>query len=165
MKCFLAWVAIVGVPVANKTMANMKDKTLRRKPALKTSQFLKSENLAPPKLGTEQIIQILRASVAVHTYALKNGRIRELSFQLFCNRNFSVTMLNDARFLQLVTDNSKAKAHLSNKMSVPTAFEEQLYFYVVALISRKVERMKLNIVQNARNSTMEDMKANLARKA
>lgn len=48
-------------------------------------QLLKCENLALNVHETEQICHVLRASLAVHMYALKDGRTRELLFQLFLN--------------------------------------------------------------------------------
>lgn len=87
------------------------------------ARFKKSENLALRTLGPEQIRQVRRASLAVHTYAMNSGPIWELLFHLSCNRNFIVTPLNGARFLQLILDNIHANGYLLYKMSAPTSFK------------------------------------------
>lgn len=67
-------------------------------------------------------------------------------------------MLNGVRFLWSVLENSRAKAHLPSEKSMEAVFEAKLYFYAVALVSRKFERKKLVIAHNARNSTINGMK-------
>lgn len=49
------------------------------------SQFLKSKNIALRRLGTSQIRWVLRASLAVYTYAMRSIRILEL-FYVFIER-------------------------------------------------------------------------------
>lgn len=53
-----------------------------RTSAQEVSQFLKWAILALQKLGTEAVLQLLKASLTVHTYAMKDGLIRELSSPL-----------------------------------------------------------------------------------
>lgn len=53
----------------------MKDKAPQRKSAVKMSQFFKSEDETLRELETEQILQVLRAFLVVHTYSLRIGRI------------------------------------------------------------------------------------------
>lgn len=43
-------------------------------------QFLKSVILAHRELKAEQIVQVLKASMAVHTYVLKDSQVQELFF-------------------------------------------------------------------------------------
>lgn len=69
---------------AKKAMETMEGTVSRKKSALRTSQFLKSEKLALPELGSEQISQVFRSSPATYTYALKDSRTRELFFHIFC---------------------------------------------------------------------------------
>lgn len=83
--------------------------------ALKLCQILRSESVALHEPGTGQIIQVLRASLRVRTYAMKYGRISKLLFHFFRQRDFPVTVLNCARVLQFVLDNNQAKAHILTK--------------------------------------------------
>lgn len=90
-------------------------------------------------LGAEQISHVLKASRAINTYALIDGRIRELFFNMFRDRDYQGSLVNDARFLQLVLKlNSRGVAQKLKGMSVPTAFESQLYFHTHVMFRRKV---------------------------
>lgn len=102
VKSFLVWVATVIVPAAEEIMAGREVEASRKKSALRTMQFMKSENPAFCKLEIQRVLQVFRASLTVYTYAVKHGRIRELLFHSSCDWNFSVTPLNSRRFLQLV---------------------------------------------------------------
>lgn len=151
--------------MAKDIKVSIEFKASRRKAELRMSQFLKSEYLAFHELGTEQIRLVLRAALPIHTYMLKDSRTRELFFHLFHNQNFLITPLKSVLLLQLVLDNSQAKAQLSYEMSAPIVFDAQLYYYVAALMSRKVERKNRNIFRNVLNSTMAAMAGQLVRKA
>lgn len=84
---------------------------------------------------------------------MEDSRIRKLYFHLFHERPFSVTVLNGARLLQMVLDNSQVGAQIPWEMSVQTALAKQLCFHTMALMRRKLGRKKLNIARNAVNST------------
>lgn len=120
----------------------------RRKFALKMFQFLKCENLALRKLRTEQFRPVLVASLAVHTYALKNGGIRELFLRVFCKQNSPVSLPNSSRFLQLVLDYRQAKTWMPYKISVPTAFETELYFHALVLMSTEATWKRAKVDRN-----------------
>lgn len=94
--------------------------------------------LAPGRFETEQICQVLRDSLTIYTYALNDGRIRELFFHIFCDCNFPVALLSGQRFSQLVPDNTQPKAQSSHKMRVPIALEAQLCIDAAALMIREV---------------------------
>lgn len=96
----------MAVPAANEVMKSTEVKDSRRKPALKMPQFLTSESLALRELGTEKIRQVLRASLGVHTYVMKDGRIIELFAHFFRERNFPATVRNGARVFPLLIDTS-----------------------------------------------------------
>lgn len=98
-----------------------------------------------------------RKSLAVHTYSVKGGRIRALFFHDFLCRNLSVTLLNVARFLQLVLGNSPAKVQKPCELSMRTTLDAQFYFHTRALMIREVRRKKPNIIHNALNSTLVDV--------
>lgn len=68
-----------------------------------------TKNMALYKLETEQIRQVLRASLAIHTYVMMKGRIRELFFHVVRNRNLPVNLLNELPFLQTMLHNNQAK--------------------------------------------------------
>lgn len=89
---------------------------------LEIFKYLRSENLKHDELGSEHIGQVLTASLAVHTYVIKNGRIQNLLFHPLCVRNFPVILLSSARVVQFVIECSQAKAHKPYKMRMPTAF-------------------------------------------
>lgn len=107
----------------------MKINFSRRKYALKAYQLLKIENLPLHELGTQYASQALRSSVAVYTYAMKDGRIQKLFFHVFYERHFPVTKLDGATFLQMVFDSSHSKAQISYEMRMPTALGAQPYFH------------------------------------
>lgn len=96
VKRFQERVAIVALLVANEIMMRMEVRPLWRRSALKVSGMMISECLELRELGTEQIFQDTGASLAVYTYAMEDSWITELLFHFFCERNFSVTLLNGA---------------------------------------------------------------------
>lgn len=69
-----------------KILKSMRVMALRRKSALKTSQFFKSEKPALRKLGTENICQVLRVILEVNKHVLNHGGA--LFFRLFTNGTF-----------------------------------------------------------------------------
>lgn len=145
MKSFLEWDTTAAVPAAKEILESMEVEALLRKSALKISQFLENEDLAVCELRAKQISHVLRALLPVHTYALQDGRSQELYFHCFCERNFSGTLLNGARFSQLVLDDFQTKTHLTDKMSRLKALEAELYFHAIALRSREARRKIINI--------------------
>lgn len=107
---------------------------------MKDSLFLTNENLVLREFNTEQIRQVIKSSLAAHMNTVKDVQIRELLSYIFCERHFSVTLLNKTQFLHFALVNSQAKVQTPCKMSVLIAFEEQLYFHTKALISRGAGR-------------------------
>lgn len=117
----------------------MEGKWSRLRFYLKAFWFLSSDNLALRELRTEKIFQVFRASLAMCTYALKNGQIREWFFHMIRNRDYPAALANGTRFLQLFLDNnSRRNAQMPNGMRVPTTFKTQLYFHVLVCLSRRV---------------------------
>lgn len=91
----------------------MEEKVSRRKSELSESQFLTSDNLALHELRNEQFRQVLRASLAIRTYALKDSLIRKLFFKMFSDQNYPAAVPNGARSLHLVPDsNSRGNAQI-----------------------------------------------------
>lgn len=73
-------------------------------------------------------------------------------------------MQNGVWVLQLVLHFSQAKAPIPLEMIMRTVFEAQLYFHEVRLVCVEATRKKLIIIQNAENSTLAAMTAQLAQK-
>lgn len=76
-----------------------------RMPPIKESESLASEKLELREVRTELVCPVLREHLAVHTYAMKDGRIQEWLFHLFGKSGFPVTVPNGAKFMQLVLTN------------------------------------------------------------
>lgn len=104
VKIFLEWVVTKAFLAAEEIMVILKVRFLWRKSALRAFQFLKSENRALHELEAEQSSQLLRTSLVVQMYSMEDDRVGLLFFHVCRERNFSVTLLNCARFLQLVLD-------------------------------------------------------------
>lgn len=101
---------------------------------MKESQFLTSKSLVRHELGTERTRLVLKASLAVNTYALKDSRIQGVTFQMIRERNASPSLLNGAWFLQLFLDrNGHVEAQMPYEMSGSTAFDAQPYFHAIVL--------------------------------
>lgn len=149
-KIILNWVAKAAVPVAREIMVSVKVEALRRNIALKLLQFLKSENLALRELQTEQIYQGPRASLTVHTYTMKDGRIQEIFLYLFHNWNSRVSLLNRAWFFWLVLNKNQANAHLPSEMRELIALVAQLYYHSLALVCRKGHKKSLTVPETQR---------------
>lgn len=123
-----------------KNMEEMMVKVSRSKSATKKVKFLKSGKLALCKIVVEQTRQVLKTSLTVHTYAMKNSRIRELFIHVFSRKSCPGTLLNDTRLLQLTLDSSQVEAQIQYEMTLSIAFASQLSFQAIALMSRKAER-------------------------
>lgn len=61
-------------------------------------------------------------------------------------------------------DDIQAKPPMLYEVSLPKAFEAQLYCFELALMSKEVVRKKLNIVQNVVNTTLGGMLFHLVQK-
>lgn len=96
-----------GSSSGNEILGKMEVMFSRRKPAIKESQFLKIAILVSKETGTEQIRHVLRASMAINAYAMKDSPIQKIFFHLFCDWCFFITLVNYAQLLQLVLDNSQ----------------------------------------------------------
>lgn len=92
-----------------------------------------------PELLTEQVSKVLRASLSVHIYAGRYGRIREKFLHRLRKWNVLATLLNCVQFLQSVLDNSQEKAHIPYGMRVRTAVETQLNFYAMTFLVEELE--------------------------
>lgn len=154
-----------SAPTEKESMERMEFKSFRRKYTLNQSQFLKSKNLAHCRLRTMKLLQVFTVSMTGHSYAMKASRSPELYLDVCCNRNLPVTLLNGAHFLQLVLYNNEAKERMPNEMSMPTAFEANLYFHSTFFGRREAGRNKLNISGNAVNSTVASIEFQLVYKA
>lgn len=63
-------------------------------------------------------------------------------------------MLNGARFLWLVVENSQIKGRMAYKMSVPTMSLKNVSFHGMILMSREAGMKKLNIHRCASNNKL-----------
>lgn len=84
---------------------------------------------------------------------MSDGGIRDLFIYFFCKENFPFNSLHGARFLLLVPNSSRAKAHIPYEMIVPILFEEPPSFHAMALMNGRIGRKKLNIVRDCLNAT------------
>lgn len=85
----------------------------------KKVSIFKKWDMAHLEPETMVAFQIRRASLAVLTYAMKDGLIWQQLFQDFCGRNFTATLLNRARLLQFLLEYSQEKTKMLYAMIVP----------------------------------------------
>lgn len=71
---------------------------------------------------------------------MKDCWIQKFFSHVICKRNFSVTLLNGARFLQVMLDNSLANVQIPYEMSFSRSFETKLYFHALAFITEGGEK-------------------------
>lgn len=64
-------------------MKKIEVKPPRKMSALKESQLLKSASVVLPEVGSNQISHVHIVFLAVHTYMMKDGHIRELLPHVF----------------------------------------------------------------------------------
>lgn len=110
-------------------------------------------------LKTQQVCQVLRVCLALHTYTLNYDRVREFFLHIFREQNPPVTLTKGPRFLQLVLENSQAWSHSTYEMRMPIVSKVQLYFHTVSGLCRKLIMKKLSIIEIAVISAMEYMVA------
>lgn len=106
LKDFLMWARKAAVPATKDIISKMEENVSRRKSELKEFHFLTNDNLELRGLGTEQVCRALRASLAIYTYALKHGWIREPFFYMLQIQDYPASLFNKVKFLQLVQDRS-----------------------------------------------------------
>lgn len=75
--------------------------------SLKLSMIASYLDLNPQKIKTEQVRQILRAFIAVVTYAEKGSRMHELFYAHFRAKLGSVALMNRGQFLQSVFSSTR----------------------------------------------------------
>lgn len=163
-KFALQGTATKTIPAAEELMERVQLRLLKRWSALKVSQFLKSKKLAHPRAWNWAYPPEFRSSSGRWTYVMRNSRTEDLFVHLLFDRNFPVSLINSARFLQLVLDNSKRKAQVLYEMSVRTAFLEQIYCHEMVSVGRELSRKKLNIVQGPVNTTLGSVGGQLVEK-
>lgn len=118
VKMYLEYIVAATVSSAKERIKVMDVKDLWSSSSLRKSQFLKYENLARHELRGKRICRPNRASLAVYTYGMKNGRIQNLFFHIYLERNVSITLLNSVRFMQFVLDNIQTKAQIQSILGV-----------------------------------------------
>lgn len=92
LKAFSMCVERTAVPAAKDSVSQMEKKVSRQKTELNEYQFLISKNQVLCDLETEQICQIVRASLTIYTYVLKNVRIRERLFYMIRDLAYLVSL-------------------------------------------------------------------------
>lgn len=111
----------------------------RKKIELREPIFLEDENGAMCKLETEFLRQDLRAALAVHTYALKDGRIQQYFFMLFREKTLGTLLLNGGTIVQYILHTSaKRKKSAVQRLQVATSFEGLLFFNALVNLNRLV---------------------------
>lgn len=148
MKRVLEWATTTAVPDAKEIMKRMEVEVSRRKLTLKESEVTKIQMLALHDLGTKEVLQVLEAFLAFHTYGLKNGQIRNVYFYLLCERTIPVTSSNGKGLLSFVLDDIQVKVPMPYKMNVPTSAGADLYFHERASVSRGAVSKKPNMLRN-----------------
>lgn len=96
--------------------------------ALKILSYFSLKNLALSELGTKQNFVVPRVALLFRTYVMKNGKISDPSFLMFCERNLSGTLLNSPLLLQLVVRTFQSEAKMWNEVTAPTVFEAPLSY-------------------------------------
>lgn len=143
------WVKKAAFRAVKDIMSKMEEKVSKRKPELKEAPFLTSDGQALRELEAEQPSHALRASMAIHSYALMDNRIWELFFRMFPDQDYSGSLLSVTRFLQLVLDrNSRTKAQIPYGICVPIVFAARNYFHVLALHSQEAGLRKMRLMWN-----------------
>lgn len=69
-----------AVPAAKNIMDRMEAKVTSQRSKVEELQILTNNRMELFEIGIEQISLVLRASPALHSYVLNNGRIRKLFF-------------------------------------------------------------------------------------
>lgn len=92
-------------------------------------------------------------------------QIRERFIYFFCKRILSESLLNAARLLQVMLNNTPVKVRMPNAMSVPAALGTQLYFSTAVFFSRKVGKKTRTNTKHALNSSLAGMGVQLMQKA
>lgn len=117
-----------------------------------------------PKAGTEQVRQILTASMAVQIFAACDVRIASRLFTLFLEDLFSL-FLNVSTFVHSILAKKKAAAKISPLQSVPTTIETLLHFQGTKYESSCLQNRRLHAKPHWKTRIWTGVAADLVRRA
>lgn len=113
---------------------------------------------AAPKAPNGAIFQVLRFSLAIRTYVLKEGHILVFLFHLFGEQDYLPSLFNGTRFLYLVlVSNSQTKAHMQYGLIVTSALEMQLYFHALVMLNQRTGLYSMRFMRNTVNGVLVEM--------
>lgn len=110
-----------------------------RKKLLKQSMFAGDPSQVLLEIGTEQVRQVLPASLVVVIYAEQGTRVRERFYTLYCDWRCSVR-LNGEHFLQAILNSARRVAAGALDISPPSAFEAILFQHGISLLEEAAEK-------------------------
>lgn len=96
--------------------------------------FNDCDDLVLRELGTEQVRQILCASVAVRTYWLNDERIVYAFLYLFRDKQYTVAYVNGGRYLQRVLQTFQIRLGSLKGFDVPSTSEVLLLFHAFSFV-------------------------------
>lgn len=109
-----------GLPSAGQTLIAQQ---------VKNSMFCECNDLVPAELVTKQNFQILRASISVQTFGLREKWIIFMLLQCFQGNQCSVWYLNAGKFVQRVVQSSQRRRSAFEKLGGPSTLEVLLVFH------------------------------------
>lgn len=140
-KAFLGWPCNAGIPTACENVRMIADNAGRREQGknsialqLRTSMFCACDNLVTWDLGIQRVHQILRMSVSVQTYGLKEKRIASRNLQLSGGNQLQVGSLNDGSYLRPVVQTYQRWLNSPEGFEVPNTVEMLLFFHGLTFV-------------------------------
>ena len=136
---YLKWVRSSEEETSQVITKRFEEKSEKRTKVLKISVFQSAGadgDKVLAEMGTQQVRQIARAALAIHTFGRRDGRILEMFNNVFETMNTSTGFLVGPTFFHMIIHSTSKRSRKNPlNMTTPSTFECLLYFHSVALLS------------------------------
>lgn len=92
------------------------------------------------EIGTEQVLQMLRAGIVMALYRGMYERVHHMLHQVFMRSKPSMGNVKRGSYRLEILEARPRKSHIAQRMSHPSALEIQLYFYAPMLLEECMQK-------------------------
>lgn len=139
----LKWIISSNTVHAKKILNVERAKASGRSKLLNLTMSASSPGLNLQEIDTEQIQQILRTSLAVAAYAVREPPEREFFYSLFRVGKRSVALIDMVQFLHMVLSMTRRGFVATLDIKTSSVFEIYLFFHSIAIAEKAIQAKAL----------------------
>lgn len=140
----LEWIRKYAIPPAVRIVTRLSAKAQGRKNPVANSTIKSTEDVVLNELGTGQVAQTFRDALAVHTWSLRDNRIRQAFRITFSELQASTGFLNEGSYIQAVLCGKLQKSVLLPERA-PTVFEALMWFHCINLLHTEINNKTVTV--------------------